>query len=83
MPGLSNRTKRITITATVMDYESIRKLIKENRQQINFGEFGHGPLDDWIDKAQARLGVKFPPSYIWWLKNYSGGEIYGDEIFSV
>jgi hypothetical protein len=30
-----------------------------------------------------RLGMRFPPSYIWWLKNYKGGEINGEEIFSV
>jgi hypothetical protein len=63
--------------------DSINKLIKENSEIINFGEFGNGVSDLWIEKAQIRLNVVFPPSYIWWLKNYSGGEILGEEIFSV
>lgn len=66
-----------------MDYEKIKKLIEENSDILEFGEFGHGVSDIWIENAQNRLGVKFPPSYIWWLKNYSGGEINGEEIFSI
>ena len=34
-------------------------------------------------KAQERLNVKFPPSYVWWLKSYGGGEINGEEVFSI
>ncbi|MEO3408278.1 SMI1/KNR4 family protein [Mucilaginibacter sp. CAU 1740] len=37
----------------------------------------------WIDKAQERLRAIFPPSYIWWLKNYGGGDVLGDEIYSI
>jgi len=64
-------------------YESVINLITENSEIINFGEFGQGASEFWIKKAQDRLHVIFPPSYIWWLKNYSGGEVYGEEIFSV
>lgn len=39
--------------------------------------------EQWIEKAEVRLGVLFPPSYRWWLRNYKGGEINGCEIFSV
>jgi len=67
----------------VEKYKSIVKLIDENRDKINFGEFGSGISDLWISRAQKRLNVTFPPSYIWWLKNYSGGEVLGEEIFSV
>ncbi|MEL6412954.1 MAG: SMI1/KNR4 family protein [Bacteroidota bacterium] len=35
------------------------------------------------EHQSMKTGVKFPPSYIWWLKNYRGGDIYGDEIFSI
>jgi hypothetical protein len=66
-----------------MDYEKIKKMIEENSDILEFGEFGHGVSDSWIENAQNRLGVKFPPSYIWWLKNYSGGEINGEEVFSI
>ncbi|MDB4905048.1 MAG: / family protein [Mucilaginibacter sp.] len=64
-------------------YEEVVTLINENLDNINFGEFGKGVSDFWINSAQARLNVVFPPSYVWWLKNYSGGEILGDEIYSV
>jgi len=64
-------------------YKLIQQQISENLSIINFGPFGEGVSDEWITKAQNRLNVVFPPSYIWWLKNYSGGEILGDEIFSI
>jgi hypothetical protein len=66
-----------------MSYESIQKLIEENRDRVNFGTSEQGCSDYWIRKAESRLGLRFPPSYVWWLKNYKGGEIDGDEIFSV
>lgn len=65
------------------DYNSIVDLIAKNRDRINFADYGQGSSDSWIKKAQERLNVNFPPSYIWWLKNYRGGEILGDEIFSI
>ncbi|MCO5950451.1 SMI1/KNR4 family protein [Mucilaginibacter flavidus] len=64
-------------------YESIKQLIIENADIINFGEFSQGVSKAWIKKAQDRLNVTFPPSYTWWLENYSGGEVLGEEIFSV
>jgi antitoxin YobK len=64
-------------------YESIIDLIEKHTEIINFGEFGQGASELWIKKAQDRLNVIFPPSYIWWLKNYSGGEVFGEEIFSI
>ena len=64
-------------------FESIINLINENLDDINFADFGQGVSDYWINKAQERLGVVFPPSYIWWSKNYGGGEIMGEEVFSV
>lgn len=66
-----------------MDYNTLERLIENSRNIVEFGEFGEGISDDWIKKAELRLKVKFPPSYIWWLKNYSGGEINGEEIFSI
>ena len=66
-----------------IDYQTIRKLIEDNPSIVRFGTFGQGVADEWIRKAETRLKVKFPPSYIWWLKNYHGGDIYGDEIFSI
>lgn len=50
---------------------------------VDFGPFGEGLSDEWITKAEERLYFIFPESYKWWLKNYMGGEIYGEEIFSI
>ena len=50
---------------------------------VGFGPFGEGFSDEWITKAEERLHFIFPESYKWWLKNYMGGEIYGEEIFSI
>ena len=50
---------------------------------VDFGPFGEGISDEWITKAEERLHFIFPESYKWWLKNYMGGEIYGEEIFSI
>ena len=66
------------------------KLEKELIELINLhddiAEFGSSEdsVDNtWLIKAEEKLGVKFSDSYIWFLKNYSGGEICGDEIYSI
>ncbi len=64
-------------------YNSVKELIELNRHVIDFGEFGSGVSEEWIKRAENRLGTSFPDSYKWWLKNYGGGTIYGEEIFSV
>ena len=66
-----------------VDYQIIQKLIANNPHIAEFGKFGEGVSDKWIEKAQTRLKIKFPPSYVWWLKNYSGVEINGEEVFSI
>ena len=50
---------------------------------VDFGPFGEGISDEWITKAEERLHFIFPETYKWWLKNYMGGEIYGEEIFTI
>ena len=50
---------------------------------VDFAPFGKGIFDEWIIKAEKRLNFTFPETYKWWLKNYMGGEIYGEEIFSI
>ena len=64
-------------------YEDLIRLIEEAGDNVDFAPFGDGVSDDWIKAAEERLGVVFPMSYKWWLKNYNGGEVYGEEIYSV
>jgi len=64
-------------------YDEIKALIEQSTDFVDFAEFGKGVSEDWIEKAERRLGFKLPDSYKWWLRNYSGGQIYGDEIYSI
>ena len=64
-------------------YEDLVSIIEEADDSVDFASFGEGISDDWVKSAEKRLGITFPKSYIWWLKNYNGGEVYGEEIYSV
>lgn len=64
-------------------YEAMEKFIAESSDKVEFGDFGQGVSDEWIAKAESFLGIPLPQSYKWWLKNYSGGEIGGEEIYSI
>lgn len=64
-------------------YDEIRKLITETENIVEFANFGDGVSEEWINKAEERLGFELPNSYKWWLRNYGGGEIYGEEIYSI
>ncbi|APM39144.1 SMI1/KNR4 family protein [Clostridium kluyveri] len=64
-------------------YDEIKNIIAESENCVEFADFGDGISEEWIKKAEERLGFELPNSYKWWLKNYSGGEIYGEEIYSI
>ncbi len=63
--------------------EQIIELIKENQGIAEFANFGDGASDEWITKAEEAIGCPLPDSYKWWFAKYGGGEIGGEEIFSV
>ncbi|MBS7564650.1 SMI1/KNR4 family protein [Mucilaginibacter sp. Bleaf8] len=65
------------------NYYLAKETIESNSDIVNFGSHEEGITDEWIRAAEKRLEVKFPPSYTWWMKNYGGGDILGDEIFSI
>lgn len=64
-------------------YDETKKLIEKAGDKVEFADFGDGVSGKWIIKAEERLGIKFPNSYKWWLENYGGGEIFGEEIYSI
>ncbi|GGI11599.1 SMI1/KNR4 family protein [Gottfriedia solisilvae] len=64
-------------------YEDIKRIIAEAGNSVDFADYGDGISEEWIIKAEDRLGFNLPNSYKWWLSNYSGGEIFGEEIFSI
>lgn len=62
--------------------DDLRRIIADSRA-VNFGTAADAPTDEWLERSEQRLGVTLPPSYKWWLKNYGGGDIHGEEIFSI
>lgn len=64
-------------------FDEIKELIRVNPSIVEFADFGNGVAEGWIAKAEEAIGMRLPASYRWWLENYSGGEIGGEEIFSV
>ncbi len=63
--------------------KELEKLINENPDLVDFGTSENAVEQNWFDKAEKVLGVKLPESYVWFLKNYSGGEIGGEEVYSI
>ena len=64
-------------------YDDLIKVIEEAGDRVGFASFGDGISDYWIELAEKRLWIILPKSYKWWLKNYNGGEVFGEEIYSV
>lgn len=64
-------------------YDEITQIICNAGEDVDFADFGNGISDEWIDFAEKRLNVTFPNSYKWWLHNYRGGTVYGEEIYSI
>ncbi|WP_375607372.1 MULTISPECIES: SMI1/KNR4 family protein [unclassified Bartonella] len=61
----------------------IDKVNKYDDDIINFGTAEDAPDDILIEKAEKTLGLQFTSSYKSFLKNYGGGEIGYEEIFSI
>ena len=64
-------------------YQRVVDLINAHKSIVEFAPFGKGVSQEWIEKAEIAIGMPVPISYKWWLRNYGGGEIGGEEIFSV
>lgn len=64
-------------------YDEIKKIIENAEDNVEFASFGDGITDEWIELAEKRLNVNFPESFKWWLRNYNGGEVFGEEIYSI
>ncbi|MET3590602.1 hypothetical protein ABID23_001718, partial [Bartonella silvatica] len=61
----------------------IDKVNKYDDEIINFGTAKNAVDDLVIEKAEKALDLKFTSSYKVFLKKYVGGEIGGEEIFSI
>ncbi|GAA5113360.1 SMI1/KNR4 family protein [Bartonella jaculi] len=61
----------------------VAQLVDKYSNIINFGSAEDAPDDVWIKRAEETLGLQFTSSYKGFLKNYGGGEIGCEEIFSI
>ncbi|GAA4659443.1 hypothetical protein GCM10023262_03920 [Bartonella pachyuromydis] len=63
--------------------DDVAVLIDKYNDLINFGTAEYAPDDILIEKAEKTLGLQFTSSYKNFLKNYGGGEIGYEVIFSI
>lgn len=61
----------------------LENLINRNEDVAAFGTPADAVADEWIIKAEQRLGHPLPDSYKWFLRNYAGGEVGTEEIYSI
>ncbi|VVQ07524.1 SMI1/KNR4 family protein [Pseudomonas fluorescens] len=61
----------------------IEDLVSLHPDIVCFGSQADCVGDDWIEKAEQRLGLELPGLYKWFLKTYAGGEIGTEEIYSI
>lgn len=69
-----------------MTYDEVAQLIEENRDiTVDFGTIDCEiiPSQERIEETERLLKVKLSPSYIWFLKNYGGGTVFGDDIYAI
>ena len=66
-----------------MNRNNLLNLIKEHEDIANFGTADDAPTSEWINKAEQTLGVVLPDDYKWFLSEFGGGEICGEEIYSI
>lgn len=50
---------------------------------VNLGTSADAPSEDCIAAAEQGLGVRLPEEYKWFLRTFGGGEICGEEIYSI
>lgn len=67
----------------IMKREELIELFEKYSDLINMGTSDDAPGNDWIDAAEKELLVSFPADYKWFLNNYGGGDICGEEIYSI
>ncbi|SCC34990.1 SMI1/KNR4 family protein [Gilliamella intestini] len=59
------------------------EFINKNKNIVNFGSPEDAVDESWILKAEKYLGFPLTNSYKWFLREYRGGEICGEEIYSI
>ena len=63
--------------------QQAKRLIESRADLVNFGTAANAVGEEWVIKAEQVLGRKLSTSYKWFLQNYAGGEVGGEEIYSI
>lgn len=63
--------------------ERVEFLVVEHAGIVDFGGPEHGASDELIAAREAQLGFSLPESYKWFCRRFGGGEVAGEEIFSL
>lgn len=63
--------------------KEVQRLISSHGSIVNFGSTSDTVGKDWITKAETILNRRLSDSYKWFLNTYAGGEIGGEEIYSL
>ena len=69
--------------STHLTATEVEELIATHQSIINFGSSSDAVDDQWLINAESALNRKLPESYKWFLKRYAGGEVGGEEIYSI
>ncbi len=63
--------------------QQIKSLVSLHPDIVCFGSAADYVGDEWVKKAEQKLGFNLPNSYKWFIKTYAGGEIGTEEIYSL
>jgi antitoxin YobK len=75
---------RLTVIMNTSIFKTeAQHLISKHGSIVNFGSQSDVVDDEWVVKAENALNRPLPESYKWFLKTYAGGEIGGEEIYSL
>ncbi|MDB6375267.1 SMI1/KNR4 family protein [Photorhabdus bodei] len=66
-----------------MNRDELIDLFAEHPDLLNMGSAGDAPSPEWINKTEKALSLTLPDDYKWFLNNFGGGDICGDEIYSI
>ncbi|KLU14849.1 MULTISPECIES: SMI1/KNR4 family protein [Xenorhabdus] len=66
-----------------MNRVKLLDLFAQHSDLLNMGSTDDAPSTEWIEKAESALSLVLPNDYKWFLENFGGGDICGDEIYSI
>lgn len=53
---------------------TVEELVDLHSDLVSFGQESDAVGEDWLTKAESKLGLVFSPSYRWFLNRYKGSD---------